>query len=1371
AVPGGAANVADVYPLAPLQEGIFFHHLMADHEGDDAYVLPTVLEFDSRDRLDEFVGALRWVVDRHDVYRTAIMWEGLREPVQVVARRAELDVVEVELDDEADPVGQLRGAAGGRLELDRAPLMSVHVAAEPAGDGHWLALLRIHHLVQDHTALEVLLDELRAFLSGRADDLPEPLPFRQFVAQARLGASQEEHQRYFAELLGDVTEPTAPFGLTDVLGDGGGSRRGRLPLDTELALSVREMARTLGTSPATVFHLAWGRVLAAVSERDDVVFGTVLFGRMNAGAGADRVPGLFLNTLPVRVRTTGIGVGEALDGMRRQLADLLVHEHAPLTVAQTASGVAGGSPLFTSIFNYRHARPAGDRSGAGLDGASVVLTHEGTNYPLSTSVDDDGTGFTITVDAPPPIPPHQVCELLHTALAQLATVLADTPQTPLAAAEVLPPAEARRILGELSGTVVPVPDATPPELFAAQAERTPDAIALVRGAEEVTYRELRDQVGQLARALSDRGAGPEAAVAVNLDDEADRVVALLAVLESGAAHLAVEHPISDLRADARPVCLLTSEMHALDLPDDTGIPLVLLNTLGTADEWIPADAPVGVAVLPDHPAYVDHTLVVSHRGFATRLAGMRRAHPLTGADRVAPTTDAWAYDVLRALVDGAALVLGRTGKEPAQAGLPVELVGLLYETTDDETSPAPHWHPADNTRLCILDGALRVVPAGAAGDLYVSGEGLALGYAGRAGLTAERFVACPYGVAGERMYRTGERARWTDHGRLELLERHGDEPTSAEVDSTEHLGRTPATPQEELLCAEFARVLGVARVGVDDNYFLLGGQSLMATRLVARLRSILGVELPVRALFENPTPAGLAARLAQAAPGRARLTARERPERVPLSFGQHRLWFMSQLEGSSAGYSNTTALRLSGTLDRAALKATLHDLVNRHEVLRTVLPAHDGEPYQRVLAMADVELELPVIEVGAGQLAPETARVTDHPFDLATEIPLRAWLFAEAPREHVLVLAIHHGATDGWSMGPLARDLSTAYEARCAGRAPEWQPLPVQYADYALWQRELLSGDADSGGLPTEQMDFWRDTLAGIPEEIPLPAERPRVAAATHRAGEVPVEIGAELHHRMRELAATEGATLFMVVQAALAALLTRLGSGEDIPIGTAIAGRVDDTLDDLVGFFVNMLVLRTDVSGDPSFQELLARVRAADLAAYAHQDLPFDHVVEQLTPERSAARQPLFRVALVVQNTPRSELRLPGLRVSAEPVVTGSARSDLMLTLSERLDDDGTPNGLRGLLQFDTDVLDRPTADRLMTWLARLLDTFVTDPGLRLSHTDVLTPPERRTALERGAGPAVDVPASTVPELFGGVVERSVGAPAVVWGEGVLSY
>ncbi|MGW0886513.1 amino acid adenylation domain-containing protein, partial [Streptomyces sp. NPDC002671] len=476
-VDGGAANVADIYPLTPLQEGLLFHHLFADG-GEDAYVTPTVMRFDSRERLDAFVHALEKVVERHHVFRTSLVWEGLRAPVQVVWRNVELPVEEVELTaGSADPVQELLARGGLAMDLRQAPLVRMHVAAEPGSD-RWLALMRLHHIVEDHTALEILIGEVEALLTGRGAELPEPLPFRDLVAQARTGIESGKHERFFADLLGDVDEPTAPYGLVDVRRDGMDSAEALAGLAPELSERVRRVARRLGTTAATVLHVAWARALSAVSGRDDVVFGTVLFGRMSAGAAAGRVAGPLINTLPVRMRVGETSVMAAVRAMRGQLVALLEHEHAPLSLAQQASGVPADAPLFTSMFNYRSNYGLNRETTELFDGVELAFFRERTNYPLSVAVDDDGTKITLIVDAITPIDPQAVATLVATATANLVAALEEALDggldVPLSGIRVLGDVERRRVVSEWNDTAVEVPRATVAELFEGQVARVPD---------------------------------------------------------------------------------------------------------------------------------------------------------------------------------------------------------------------------------------------------------------------------------------------------------------------------------------------------------------------------------------------------------------------------------------------------------------------------------------------------------------------------------------------------------------------------------------------------------------------------------------------------------------------------------------------------------------------------------------------------------------------------------------------------------------------------------------------------------------------------------------------------------------------------------
>ncbi|MDO0915185.1 amino acid adenylation domain-containing protein [Streptomyces sp. DT2A-34] len=780
--------------------------------------------------------------------------------------------------------------------------------------------------------------------------------------------------------------------------------------------------------------------------------------------------------------------------------------------------------------------------------------------------------------------------------------------------------------------------------------------------------------------------------------------------------------------------------------------------------------------------------------------------------------------------------------------------------------PLPIGRPLDGMRAYVLDSALQPLPPGTIGELYVAGPGVARGYLGRPGASAERFVADPYGPPGARMYRTGDHARVTAGGELEFHGRADGqlklrgfriEPGEIETVLAAHPevtqavaalredrpgdrrliayavcaeGTTPApdvlrghlaarlpdfmvpsavvvldrlpltrngkldraalpaapapaapqphsaarTPHEQLLCTLFADMLGLADVGPSDGFFALGGHSLLALRLLGRIRTTLGVELALRDVFQAPTPAALARLLTGPGKTGAGRTVRSAPrptprtapdEAAPLSSAQRRLWFLHRLEGPSAAYNIPLALRLTGArLDLDALRAALADLVTRHEILRTVYPDADGLPCQRPLEPFTPDLRV-VDQVAEAELPDLLGQLAAEGFRIEEEAPFRAHLLVLGPEDHVLLLVLHHIAGDGWSLDPLLLDLATAFGARLEGREPGWAPLPVQYADYCVWQHEVPGDEQD------RRLGHWRAVLAGLPDELPLPADRPRPARATHRGGDIPVRLDADLHRRLRALAAETGTTVFMVVQAGLAALLTRLGAGTDIPLGTPVAGRADEVLDDLVGCFVNTLVLRTDTSGDPGFRELLGRVRETDLAAYAHQELPFEHLVEALNPPRSLARHPLFQVMLAFRPTAGPRPGLPGLHARTLPVETGATKVDLTFNLGEHRTADGSPDGIEGILQYSADLFDRGTAEELAARLERLLRAAVLEPDRAIGTLGILSDAERRRLLTEFNDTARDVPDTTFPRLFAARAAQAPDAVAVEDGATTLTY
>ncbi|MGK2722050.1 amino acid adenylation domain-containing protein [Serratia marcescens] len=689
-VPGGVANVQDIYALSPLQEGILFHHLLA--ERGDPYQLSAVLRFDSRARLDAWLAAMQQVIDRHDILRTAFITQGMSSPVQVVWRKAELALSERRFDPADGPIWRQLAASFDplqqRQDLTRAPLLNFTVTQEE--DGSWCALQKWHHLIGDHSTLAFMEQEIGEILAGRGAQLGVAQPFRNAVAQARLALSEAEHESFFRDMLADIREPVLPFGLSDVHGEGRQIACRYQALSSALNLRLRQQARRLGVSLASLCHLAWAQVLASVSGRDAVVFGTVLLGRLQGGEGAERALGLFINTLPLRLDIDRRGVETAAREAHVRLSGLLAHEHAPLALAQRCSGVSPGAPLFSALLNYRHNN---GEAVALPEGVSLLSAEERTNYPFVLSVEDGGDSLGVTAQVTETVDAQRVCDYMVQALSSLAQALEQAPETPVCSLAVVPEAERELLLHGWNRTERDYPlDQTLAALFEQQVRRTPNATALVSGAESLSYAQLNARANRLAHALIARGVGPDSRVAVCAERGLNMVTALFGILKAGGAYVPLDpaYPGERLQyilQDADPVLLLADAAGRAALGEPVTPQLALEAAL---PETLSAENPAPRAQA-SHLAYVIYTsgstgkpkgAMNEHRGVVNRLVWMQEAYGLTAADTVLQKTpfgfDVSVWEFFWPLMVGARLVMAKPEghKDPDYLSRAIEQYGV-----------------------------------------------------------------------------------------------------------------------------------------------------------------------------------------------------------------------------------------------------------------------------------------------------------------------------------------------------------------------------------------------------------------------------------------------------------------------------------------------------------------------------------------------------------------------------------------------------------------------------------------------------------------------------------------------------------------------
>ncbi|MBY6365148.1 non-ribosomal peptide synthetase [Rhodococcoides corynebacterioides] len=1518
-VPDG---VETVWPLTPLQEGLYFEALTAS--GRDVYTAQFVLEFDHRVDPDRLRSAADGLVRRHPTLRTAFVSLPSGAPAQVVAvpDAVAVPITVVEATSRDEVAAALAADRGAPFDLAAPPLWRLLLVRRP--DGTDALAVNRQFLVWDGWSNGLVVAEL---LARYAD--PAAVPTTPDTAFTRyLGwladRDRDAARAAWARAMAGLDEPTLLARPGTVAGPDL-PRRHRVEFDRHETTTLRDALRTHGVTLNAVVTAALALALSRSTGRDDVTFGITVAGRPTEVPGLDTAPGMFLATVPARVTLdpaqTLIALARTVQDQRWALAD---HDHLGLAEIGAATGHRTLFDTLCVVQNFTDGDEGTSLGGRGVRGGDSI---DHTTYPVTVVV-TPGSTLAVTVEHRP--------EMVDDVRAQrVADDVVAVLRSVAGGAE-------RPVVGVLADPTPPVrvddsvPDVTVTEMLVETAQRRPDAVALVSGSVSLTYRELVARIEALARVLEDRGVGPEQVVALAVPRSVDTVVALFAVLRTGAAYLPLEldHPDARLDAvldDADPRCLIVGPSAVSRFAGRPGVlPLdwaaePLLSAAGRhADGEGVAD---GTAFAPgrpgrlEHPAYVIYTsgstgrpkgVVTPYRGLTNMQLNHRReifdpvieaaggrtlriAHTVSfafdmsweellwlveghevhvadetlrrDADALVAYGDRHGIDVVNVTPTYASILLERgllDGYRPALVLLGGEAVGddvwsalraadgvlgyNLYGPTEytintlgggtaDSATPTVGL-PIRATDAVILDGWLRPVPDGVAGELYVAGAGLARGYAHRPALTADRFVAGPNGT---RRYRTGDlvRRRTDGSGLLDYLGRTDDQvkirghrveigevasavaavpgvrrsavvvgtgpgglarliayvdaPETVDVRDAcaralpEYLVPTvvrtdefpmtvngkldvtalptpeddtapitlPRTETERVLTGIVSDVLGVP-IGVTDDFFARGGHSLLATRVIGRARTALGCELAVRDLFDAPTVARLAA-VAGARSGSARpvLAPRERPEHIPMSAAQRRLWLAHTLDPRSTAYHFPLVIPLDGVVDVEALTVALADVVDRHEALRTVFDEVDGLPVQRILD--GVRPAVDVVEATtASDVSAAVAEVFRTPFDLRRDIPLRARAI-HTEGGTVLVVVLHHITTDEWSDRPFLTDLLAAYTARLAGDPSPVTPLPVQYADYTLWHAELLGDARDERSLAARQLRFWRDTLAGAPDPE-IPPDRPRPPRPSHDGAVVQVDVEPAVVRGLRAVARSTEASVFMALHAAAAVLMRAVTGSSDVVLGAPVAGRDEEATADLVGFFVNTLALRTEVTGSASLADTLRTVRDADLAAFAHADVPFDEVVAHLAPERSAARHPLFQV-MVSHHT--------GPLVDTDRLPETPAKFDVVFNATE----DTGGERLTLQLEYATDLYDASTARTLADRFLLVLAALARTPERRVDDLDLFLPGERHRVVTEFNDTARHVPEETLYASYRRWVRATPDAVAVADEHETVTY
>ncbi|MDV8075437.1 amino acid adenylation domain-containing protein [Rhodococcus sp. IEGM 1370] len=1548
-------------PLAPAQQRMWFLNRFDPSSSVDN--IGIAIRLSGPLDVDSLRGAIDDLVIRHSSLRTRY-----RE-VDGVGTQVVLGIDDVDIDwrttriEEAQLDDHVGAVVTAPFDVTAAPPFRVRLLE--LGPREHVLVVAVHHIAADGFSMVPLTTDVMTAYAARADGRaptwsPLPVEYVDYTLwhRAALGSPEDPdslgnaQERYWASALSGVPDAlTLPTDRPRPQVWSGRGAKHVLAVGPDTHGALTELAGRRGTTLFMVVHAALAVLLSRLSGSADVVVGTPVAGR--GEAVLDDVIGMFVNTLVLRTAVDGSSsFDEVLAGVRE--VDLSAFAHADVPFERVVEVVdpprlQGVHPIFQVMVTFAE---VGNRrfelAGLGVDAVDMDATTAKVDLDFTViekrSATDDPAGLSIAVTYASDLFDAATIESLAERVGAVLDTVVANPSIVVGDLELVGDNERRWLLDEVNATGHEFDRAaTLASVFDAQVARTPNAVAITFEGESTTYREFDARVNRVARYLIDRGSGPEATVAVALPRSLDLMVALYAVVKTGAAYVPVDPTqpadrIAYILETAQVTLVVASS--SLDGARSAAATVVLDDETVTKYSAEPiTDADRIASLTPDNTAYVLFTsgstgtpkgVAMSHSAIVNRLVWMQTEYCLTDADAVLQKTpitfDVSVWELFWPLQVGARLVIARPDGHrdpayltetierehvsvahfvpsmlgvftaelvPARVGslrwvfasgeaLPpstahafVELVPRarlvnLYGPTEaavDVTSHefdaadvggVPIGLPVFNTAVRVLDGRLHLVAVGAVGELYLGGVQLARGYSARPDLTADRFVADPFGRPGDRLYRTGDLVRWSSSGELEYLGRSDFQvklrglrielgeienalarddsvsqavvavrtdrlvayvvpPAGGTVDTQALLRgvartvpeymvpavvlvldalplgpagkldrkslpeplferrvfREPVTETERIVAGVFGDLLGVTEVGLDDDFFGLGGNSLIATQVVSRLGVELDTQVPVRAVFDASTVESFAALLADSAGTGARipLEGGHRPADIPLSLAQQRMWFLHKLEPNSAAYHIPIVVRLRGELDLSALARAIDDVRHRHEPLRTVYPEYDGIGHQVILPFESSPFELGVDECSEKEALRLIREMVLGRFALADSAPFRAHVYRLGGAENILAVVVHHIAADGFSMGPLMRDVVHAYAARASGTEPGWEPLPVQYADFAVWQRKMLGDESDPQSVVSRQLDFWTRQLDGIPEQVDLPTDRPRPSVPSERGGLHAFRIGADVHRSIVQLGLDIGCTPFMIVHAAFAILLARMSGSEDIVIGTPVAGRGERDLDEVIGMFVNTLVLRTEVRDSVSVRELLASTRDVDLDALAHVDIPFERLVEVLDPPRSTARQPLFQVMLAFQNLESVSVELPNIAAAGVELETGLSKFDLYLTMSEEFDSSGEPVGMQARLLYLEDLFDEATVAATGERFERILGAVVADRDVAVGDLDVLVGGELQSVVHEWNRTGSAMTDERLLDRYRRQVASTPDAVAITFGDESITY